>query len=102
MRQMQATTHPALYNKKSWYEDVVVFCCGFLHINRSGLNPYPVIYKVANPVRGLLDRRRSEEHLQTFNERNNKHKQNNITKTTKRKERLQNTYARKIYKKGTR
>ena len=29
---------------------------------------YPVIYVVANPVRGLLDRKRSEEHIQSFNE----------------------------------
>ena len=29
---------------------------------------YPVICVVANPVRGLLDRTRSEEHLQSYNE----------------------------------
>ena len=35
-----------------------------LHIiNRSGLKPYPVTYAVANPVRGLLDRKKSKEHL---------------------------------------
>ena len=28
----------------------------------------PVIYALANPVRGLLDRKRSEEHLQGSNE----------------------------------
>ena len=28
-------------------------CCCILHINRSGPQPYPVIYVVANPVRGL-------------------------------------------------
>ena len=33
-----------------------------------GLQPYPVIYVVANPVRGLLDRKRSEKHLQSSNE----------------------------------
>ena len=40
-------------------------------INQSGLNhAYPVIiYVVANPVRGLLDMKRSEEHhLQSSNE----------------------------------
>ena len=29
---------------------------------------YPVTYVVANPVRGLLDRKRPEEHLQSSNE----------------------------------
>ena len=33
-----------------------------------GPQPYPVIYVVANPVRGLLDGKRSEEHLPSFNE----------------------------------
>ena len=50
-----------------------------------GPQPYPVIYVVANPVRGLLDRKISEEHLQSSNESmktNTKIK----TKTTKRKE----------------
>ena len=37
--------------------------CG-LHM----IQPYPVIYMVANLVRGLLDRKRSEEHLQSSNE----------------------------------
>ena len=70
-----------------------------------GPQPYPVIYVVANPVRGLLDRKISEEHLHSSNESKiktfsppnqgmlrrsrcaliflYKHKQ---TKTTKRKE----------------
>ena len=30
--------------------------------------PYPVIHVVANPVRGLLDRKRSEEHLPSSDE----------------------------------
>ena len=53
-------------------------CCCFLHINRSGLNRT----LVANPVRDLLDRQRSEEHLQSSNEsiKNKKSKQNKITK----------------------
>ena len=43
-------------------------CCCFLHINRSGLN-HTVLYVVANPVvRGLLGRKRSEEHLPSSNE----------------------------------
>ena len=29
---------------------------------------YPIIYVVANPVRALLDTKRSEEHLQSSNE----------------------------------
>ena len=33
-----------------------------------GTQPYPVLYVVANPVRGLLDRKRSEEHLPSSNE----------------------------------
>ena len=33
-----------------------------------GPQTYPVIYVVANPVRGLLDRKRSEEHLQSSDE----------------------------------
>ena len=52
----------------------VLLCC-VLHniINRSGLSHYPVIYLVvggcqSDTVRGLLDRKRSEEHLQSSNE----------------------------------
>ena len=48
-----------------------------------GPEPYPVIYVVANPVRGLLDRKRSEEHLQKLRAMKTK------TKTTK--ERKSNT-----------
>ena len=46
-----------------------LLCCCFLHINRSGLN-HTVLYVVANPVRGLLDRKISEKHLliPSFNE----------------------------------
>ena len=33
-----------------------------------GPQPYPAIYVIANPVRGLLDRKRSEEHLQRSND----------------------------------
>ena len=33
-----------------------------------GPQPYPVIYVAANLVRGLLDRKRSEEHLKSSNE----------------------------------
>ena len=29
--------------------------------------PYPEIYAVANPIRGLVDSKRSEEHLQSSN-----------------------------------
>ena len=46
---------------------------------------YPVIYVVANPVRGLLDRKRSEEHLQSSNEKSVK------TKQKRQKERNNNT-----------
>ena len=41
-----------------------------------GPQPYPVIYVVANPVRGLLDRKRSEEHLQSSNESKRKTRTN--------------------------
>ena len=52
--------------------------------------PNPVIYVVANPVRVLLDRKRSEEHLQSSNEskrktqtnKNDKEKGTRITKCT--------------------
>ena len=47
-----------------------------------GPQPYPVMYVVTNPVRGLLDRTKSEEHLQSSKE--SKAKQNK-TKTTKGK-----------------
>ena len=33
-----------------------------------GSTSYPVVYVVANPVRGLLDRKISEEHLPSSNE----------------------------------
>ena len=42
-----------------------------------GPQPYPVIHVVANPVRGLLDRKRSEEHLPSSNESKEKHKHTN-------------------------
>ena len=55
-----------------------------------GPQPYPVIYVVAIPVRGLLDRKRSEEHLPSSNEskrktqtnKNDKEKGTRITKYT--------------------
>ena len=55
----------------------------------------PVIHVVANPVRGLLDRKRSEEHLpssneskrktQTHKKKNDKEKGTGITKYTGQK-----------------
>ena len=41
------------------------YCCCILHINRSGLNHtrYPVIYVVANPVRGHKEVPRSTGHI---------------------------------------
>ena len=44
--------------------------------------PNPVIHVVANPVLGLLDRKRSEEHLPSSNESKRKHKH---TKNDKKK-----------------
>ena len=38
----------------------------FFTLTNRALNP--VLYVVANPVHGLLDRTRSEEHLQSYNE----------------------------------
>ena len=38
-------------------------CCCILHINRSGLSPSPVIYVVANPVRGHKEVPRSTGHI---------------------------------------
>ena len=46
--------------------------------------PYPVIYVVANPVRGLLDRKRSEEDLPSSYERKTK------TQTHKKRRRERN------------
>ena len=44
--------------------DVYTCCCCCLHINRSGLNyTYPVIYVVANPVRGHKEVPRSTGHI---------------------------------------
>ena len=48
--------------------------------------PYPVIYVVANPVRGLLDRKISEEHLPSSNESNKK----NTNKQKRQRERNKN------------
>ena len=50
------------------YEVCVRVCV--LHINRSGLNPHPAILRScqSDTVRGLLDRKRSKEHLQSSNE----------------------------------
>ena len=49
-----------------------------------GPQPYPVIYVVANPVRGLLDRKKSEEHLQSSNESKKHNRKQN--KNDKKKE----------------
>ena len=54
------------------------------------IHTYPVLYVVANPVRGLLDRKRSEEHLPSSNEskrktqtkKNDKEKGTRIAKYT--------------------
>ena len=40
----------------------------FTLTDRASTIQYPVIHVVANPVRGLLDRKRSEEHLPSSNE----------------------------------
>ena len=58
-----------------------------------GPQPYPVIYVGANPVRGVLDRKRSEEHLPSSNEskiktqthKNDKEKRTGMTKYTSQK-----------------
>ena len=43
---------------------ILLLCCCCLHINRSGLNhTYPVIYVVANPVRGHKEVPRSTGHI---------------------------------------
>ena len=50
--------------------------------------PYPVIYVVVNPVCGLVERKRSEKHLQSSNEsiktktRQNRPKERNNTQST--------------------
>ena len=35
----------------------------YIHSYTIGPQPYPVIYAVANPASGLLDRKISEEHI---------------------------------------
>ena len=50
--------------------------------------PYPVVYVVANPVRGLLDRKRSEVHLQSSNESIKTQQNKNKTKNDKNKGRI--------------
>ena len=59
----------------------------FLH-SAIGPQPYPIIYAVASPVRGLLGRIISEEHLQSSNEsikKNKKAKKIKREETTKQK-----------------
>ena len=57
--------------KGSWYKS----CC-VLDIKLTNRALCPVIYVVANPVHGLPDRTRSEDHLQSCNESmNTKNKQ---------------------------
>ena len=65
-----------MYGQSSLTAEYVVV----LHINR-------VIYEyeVADPVRGLLDRKRSEEHLQTSNESIKTKQNKNKTKNDKKK-----------------
>ena len=58
-----------------------VFLCVFFTLPIGPLL-YPVIYVVVNPVRGLLHRKISEEHLQSSNE--------SMETKTKAKQKLQN------------
>ena len=44
---------------------VVVF---FTLTDRASTTPSNILYVIANPVRGLVDRKTSEEHLQSSNE----------------------------------
>ena len=50
-----------------------------------GPQQYPVIFAAANPIRGLLDRKRSKEHLQSSNYENIKQKQKTEIKQKRRK-----------------
>ena len=43
--------------------DFMELCVVFFTLTDRASTIYPVLYVVANPVRGLLDRKRSEEHL---------------------------------------
>ena len=58
-RRSEHPTQGEKYVKTLRWDHRLQMCC-VLHIHRSGLNPlpYPVIYVVANPIRGLLDRKR--------------------------------------------
>ena len=71
---------------------VCVYMCVFtLPI---GPQPYPVTYAVVSSVRGLLDRKTSEEYLQSSNE---SIKKKNKANTTKRKGRKTKKSDARIY-----
>ena len=59
-----------------------------------GPKPYPVIYAVANPARGLLERKLSEDYLQSSNE--SKILKKNKTTMPKRKERRTKEQSQKM------
>ena len=76
------TIFPSYTRRSEQSEMLLLFSS---HYQPIGPQPYPVRHVVANPVRGLLDRKISEEHLPSSNEQKqnaNTHKK----KTTKRKE----------------
>ena len=59
----------------------------FILTDRASHKPYPVIYAVANPVRGLLDRKISEEYLENSNESTQNKNKKQGKNDKKRKER---------------
>ena len=73
------TVHPAI-------DLCIVWGVFFIFTDR--VSPiYPVIYAVANPVRGMLDRKISEEHLQSSNESIKQNKTKNDKKKGKKSKR---------------
>ena len=60
--------------------------CNLINIH-TNIQPYPVVYLVANPVCGLLDRKRSKKGTSSKLQREqHEHNKKSKTKTTKRKE----------------
>ena len=69
---------------------IKIFVQDFVTI-KTGVIPSNILYGVANPVHGLLDSTRSEEHLQSYNEsmktKQNEKQENNNTKHMPEKDR---------------
>ena len=71
----------------------VCVCAFFTNTDRHRGQPHPVSYAVANPIRGLLGRKKSEEHLQNSSAsiKNSKKRQKTAKKQANKRQKKTNT-----------